>query len=115
MKNGINSYGWINEFIHSFIYSWASLWFVNQVKYSLHTGLTALSKIIFLLRTAGYLKMNNNRNYLKILKSLDSYRFTIMYIRFEAGYWDSATQLKDCFDPTMPDNQYNYRTAAELK
>lgn len=45
----------------------------SRVQSSSQTGTTSLPKIMFLfLRPAGYLTISNNRNYVKILKSLDS-------------------------------------------
>lgn len=51
-------------------------------------GRTAVLKItfFFFLRTAEYLKVSDNSNYIKILKSVGSDVFTLLYIRFEEGH-----------------------------
>ena len=92
---------------------WTRSCFINQEVNTIDK--TGLVRFFFLfLRTARYLKLSNNSNYLHILRSLDSDVFTIICIKFKIGRWDLAIWFKGCFDPALPDRQYNYRTAADL-
>ena len=68
---------------------WTRSCFINQEVNTIDK--TGLVRFFFLfLRTARYLKLSNNSNYLHILRSLDSVVFTIIRIKFKIGRWDLA-------------------------